>query len=257
MQKNIFKALGFILIGAIGGILGSSVLFPWLAGTSLFGHFSWLKRFKDGTTIVNQSRQIIITENQALEEAAANQSNVVVGIIARATEKVVNKKKIILTKPETVGQGSGFILTSDGLVVTTEWVAPEAAQQFLVIMADRQISAAVQKRDKDSGLVLLKINQTNLPVVTFADNQLKLGEEVFLIAADIKMDQDGKAQVNKFIDKSFVKQISPQTEIGFVDKNISGSPVFNIKGEVIGVNSIDDREQIKLILSPKIKNLLQ
>lgn len=235
-----------VLVGGLSGIFCSQIFLPWLAGFPKLASISWIRQARDGATIINRTEKIVITENQALEEVISQISNTVVGIISQRIEKFSGKKKVILEKPETLAQGSGFIVTSDGLIVTVQTLIPESSQQILVVLGERQLKAEVKKQESASGLVLLKISETNLPMVSFADQELKLGQSLFLMGVTIQ------EKIAKFIESGIVNQLEPDLTINFIREDINGSPIFNIKGEVIGINGED-----KIILSSAIKELLK
>lgn len=239
-----------LIVSGLSGILASQFLLPYLANTSPFDKISWLKKIKDGTTIINKTEKIVITENKALDKAISEASGRVVEIISQRTEKVVAKKKVALEKPEILAKGTGFIVTSDGLIVTAEALIPEATSKILVRSDAKEIQAQLIKKEKNSGLALLRIKETNLPVVSFADGELKLGQSVFLIGARTEN------QLVKFVDLSIVKQLQPLV-VDFTTKDINGSPLFNIKGEVIGMNLIDSSGQAKVIPLVAIRELLK
>lgn len=250
MKKRLLNLTLIFFLGGIGGILGCQLFLPWLAGLPLFSRIDWLRNVGEGITVINRTERVTITENQALEEVIAKVANTVVAVSSQKTEKIVGRKKVLLEKPEILAQGSGFILTSDGLIAVAESLVPEAAQQVSVYFGDRQIQAEIKKRDKTTGLALLKINESNLPVVSFVGNELKLGERVFLIGAKTE------DKFLRFVDLSIIKQLEPLI-FGFETKETNGSPIFNIKGEVIGLNVIDSSGQAKVVLAANIRELLK
>lgn len=259
IAKDKFINLGLMFVlGGIGGILGCQLLLPWLAGFSFLKNIDWIKNIGERTTVINRTERIVITENEALGDAIEKGSGIVLGIVSERTEKIIAKKKITLEKPEILAKGTGFIITSDGMIATAESVVPETSQQVLIVFNNKQALAEIKKRDKNSGLVLLKIDEANLPAVSFNEENLKLGQSVFLIGAKFGvLSQDGQSQLIKFIDANFIKETSPEIVVGFNSKEILGSPLFNIKGEVVGINSVDSSGQAKVILSSKIRELLR
>jgi S1-C subfamily serine protease len=248
-DKLINFGLMFVL-GGIGGILGSQLLFPWLAGIAYLRNIDWIRQAGEGTTVINQTEKIIITENQALEEAIAKGSGIVVGIISERTKKTIAKKVITLEKPEILAQGTGFIASADGLVITAQNLIPETTQKTLVVYGGRQFEAEIKKTDKELGVVLLKINENNLPVMPFLGEDIKLGEQLFLIGTKLP-------DFDKFVDLSIAKQISPALNLEFASQEIVGSPIFNVKGEIVGLNWADSNGQAKTTLSYAIKELLK
>jgi len=251
ITKNKLVNLGLIFVlGGIGGILGSQLFLPWLAGLSFLKNISWAQHVREGTTVINRTERVVITENQALEDAIDKGSGIVIGIVSEITEKTIAKRKITLEKPEVLAQGTGFIVSSDGLIITAQDLIPEAAQKTLVVYGGRQIEAEIKKIDKTSGLAILKISENNLPVLPFSNDELRLGERLFLIGTKLP-------DFNKFVDLSIAKQISPVLSVDFASKEIIGSPIFNIKGEIVGISWADSNGQAKITQSSVIKELLK
>jgi len=251
IAKNKFINLGLMFVlGGIGGILGCQLLFPWLAGFSFLKNIDWIKNIGERTTVINRTERIVITENEALGDAIEKGSGIVLGIVSERTEKIIAKKKITLEKPEILGQGTGFIASSDGLIITAQNLIPDSAQKVLVVLGGRQIEAEIKKIDKASGVAVLKINENNLPVLPFSNNEVKLGEQLYLIGAK-------SPDFNKFVDVSIAKQVSPILVADFAGKEIIGSPIFNIKGEIVGINWADSLGEAKITLSATIKELLK
>ncbi len=257
MKNKLFNLLAIIIIGGLSGIFASQLFLPWLAGFPFFKNIDWISRSREGVTIINRTEQTVVAENEALTDAVGRVEKISVAVIAQATEKIVNKKTVALAQPETVASNSGFIVSSDGLVLTSTDSAPESAQKFLVITDGKQDEAQVVKRDAANGVVLLKISETNLPVLPFAENELKLGQGLFLVGAKLSNLTDLAAGIDKFIDSGIIKQVSPSPMADFINKGNTGSPVFNIKGEVVGIIATGVGGQPKIVLSAVLKELLK
>jgi len=249
MKNKITNLLAIIIIGGISGILGVQIFLPWLAGFSFFQKFDWIRSSREGTTIINRTERVVITENQALEEAIEKTKKIVVGIVSQKTEKITAGKKTPLLKPEILAKGSGFIVSSDGLIITSADLVPAAAQKVLVTFEGKEFQAEIKKTDKVTGLVLLKINQNNLPVLPFFDGDLKLGQSIFLIGAK----SNDSFKFDKFVDLSIVKQSTPNIAVNFLNQEISGSPIFNIRAEIVGINLSGE----KIVLQAALRELLK
>lgn len=249
----VFWATVFLL-GGLAGILGTQLLLPWLAGHWPFNKIGWIERAKEGTTIINRTERIIISEDLAYLDAINHLSNSVVGVRAEKHYRLINKRQVPLSKPEILAEGSGFILTSDGLIVTADILVPQVATRVIVIRENKEIEAQIIKRDELNGLALLKTNEANLPVVTFGDaNNLKLGETVFLVG----MNNSTSTPV-QFINIGFAKTLLPEISVNFSENQLTnGSPLANIKGEVLGLNLVDKDGAIHVVLTNKIKELLK
>ncbi len=138
------------------------------------------------------------------------------------------------------GLGSGFIISSDGYVLTNNHVV-EGADTVLVRLHDRrELQASVVGTDERSDVALLKIAETNLPFVKIGNSdELEVGEWVLAIGSPFGFDFSVTAGIvsatgRALPNESYVPFI--QTDVAINPGN-SGGPLFNLRGEVIGVNS--------------------
>ena len=136
--------------------------------------------------------------------------------------------------------GSGFIITTDGFVLTNAHVV-EAADEITVKLNDkREFKAKVIGSDRRTDIALLKIEATGLPAVKFGDpNKLKVGEWVIAIGSPFGFENSVTAGIvsakgRSLPQENFVPFI--QTDAA-VNPGNSGGPLFNMRGEVIGINS--------------------
>ncbi|OGZ35065.1 MAG: hypothetical protein A2174_00575 [Candidatus Portnoybacteria bacterium RBG_13_41_18] len=247
MKNKVLNSLVIILLGGFAGVFFVQIFLPWLAGFSFFNQIDWIRRVQEGTTIINTTERVIIDQNSALEQAIDKAGKIMVELISQRTEKLVGKTKVPLAEPEILAQGPAIIVSSDGLILAAENLAPETAQKFSVVLNNNRQVAEVKKRDKKSGLVLLKINESNLPVLPFFEGELKLGQILFLISI-----KSG----NKLVDSGIVKQIQPNLVIGFTEA-ANSSPIFNLKNEIVGLNLVDNNNQPKIVLSAVLRELLK
>jgi serine protease Do len=136
--------------------------------------------------------------------------------------------------------GSGFIISSDGYILTNAHVV-DAADEILVRLTDkRELKARVIGADKRTDVALIKIDAANLPVVRMGDpTLLKVGEWVLAIGSPFGFDNSVTAGIvsakgRSLPQENFVPFI--QTDVAINPGN-SGGPLFNMKGEVVGINS--------------------
>ena len=143
-------------------------------------------------------------------------------------------------QPQIAG-GSGFLITEDGFVVTNNHVIKDASNITVVLNDGREYSATVKGTDPRTDLALLKIEETNLPFLTFGDSdRLKIGElaiaigNPFGIGATLTtgvISAKGRQDLGIASYEDFI-----QTDAAINPGN-SGGPLLNIHGEVIGVNT--------------------
>jgi len=136
--------------------------------------------------------------------------------------------------------GSGFIISKDGYVLTNNHVV-EGAETVIVRLNDRQeFIAEIVGTDPRSDVAVLKLDATDLPVVKIADSDnVKRGQWVVAIGSPFGFDYSVTAGIvsatgRALPDESYVPFI--QTDVAINPGN-SGGPLFNLDGEVVGINS--------------------
>ncbi len=140
----------------------------------------------------------------------------------------------------THGMGSGFIIRPDGLIITNAHVVDGASEVTVKLTDKREFSAKVVGVDKPTDTAVLKIDAKNLPTVALGDPaQTGVGEWVLAIGSPFGFENSVTAGIvsaksRTLPDEGFVPFI--QTDVA-VNPGNSGGPLFNLKGEVIGINS--------------------
>ena len=145
-------------------------------------------------------------------------------------------------EPRGRGLGSGFVISSDGYVLTNAHVVVDA-DDVTVRLADnkREFKAKVVGIDRRTDVALLKIDGTDLPIVKLGNSaDLKVGEWVAAIGSPFGFSNTITAGIvsakgRTLPDESFVPFI--QTDVA-VNPGNSGGPLLNLKGEVVGINSM-------------------
>jgi serine protease Do len=138
------------------------------------------------------------------------------------------------------GHGSGFIVTADGVIMTNAHVVRGATEVTVRLTDRREFRAKVLGSDAKTDIAILKIEARNLPVVPLAKaDNLRVGEWVLAIGSPYGFDSTVTAGVvsakgRSLPDDSNVAFI--QTDVAINPGN-SGGPLFNSRGEVVGVNS--------------------
>jgi serine protease Do len=136
--------------------------------------------------------------------------------------------------------GSGFIISGDGYVVTNHHVVAEADEIIVKLSDRREFIAELIGSDPRSDIALLKINADNLPVVKLGSaNDLKVGQWVLAIGSPFGFDHSVtsgivSAKGRSLPNENYVPFI--QTDVAINPGN-SGGPLFNMSGEVVGINS--------------------
>jgi len=233
--KTILKYIAVLILGALGAFAFEFFVLPFLLTDPNFASFQFVKNFKEGKIIVNQTQQVYIQENVALENS-----------IKKA------EKSIVAIQKNGVIAGSGLIATSDGSIITLASLVP-VGSKISIFLDGESLTYQIVKRDLRNNLVLIKIDKNNLPTVGFADfNKVMLGQRVFLSGLyTVKGD-------SWFANEGIIRSFDNNTiKTNISEKNIaSGTPLFNISGELIGLNFIDQDGKISAISINTIKSFL-
>ena len=144
---------------------------------------------------------------------------------------------------QRMGMGSGFIISADGYIVTNNHVVA-GADSVLVRMSDRrEFDAEVIGTDPRSDLALLRIEASRLPLLKLAGkDDLEVGEWVLAIGSPFGLDYSVTAGIVSAMGRSLPTERNEnyvpfiQTDVAINPGN-SGGPLFNLEGEVVGVNS--------------------
>jgi len=236
MLKNIFKILAIFIIGMVGGIFADQIFWPYFVERPLFYQY----RLEQSPVYVTERKEVYIQENVVLKNAIEKVEKVVVGV---RTE----------TKAGKILEGSGLILTADGLVITLAELVPSGST-FNFFVEGESVSFQILKRDSKENLALIKLEKTNLPTVGFANlEKLKLGERVFLVG--IIFNKQKIASPGLVVNEGIIKNFDEnkiETNI-FEKETISGSPLFDIEGKVLGMNMIDKEGKVIAIPISQIR----
>lgn len=140
--------------------------------------------------------------------------------------------------------GSGFIISADGYVLTNDHVVDKMDSITVILNDQREYSATLVGSDERSDLALLKIDAKNLPTLTLAkDETLKVGQWVVAIGSPFGLDYSASAGIVSAIGRSIPSAHSESNYVPFIQTDVainpgnSGGPLFNMDGEVVGINS--------------------
>src|SRR5512141_3150756 len=144
-------------------------------------------------------------------------------------------------EPEAQSVGSGFLISSDGYLITNAHVV-DGADEVKVNLADRRdFKAKVIGADKRTDIALLKLDAKDLPKVLIGDpDKLKVGEWVVAIGKPFGLDNTMTAGIVSAQGRDLPQEnLIPfiQTDVAINPGN-SGGPLFNLRGEVVGINSL-------------------
>jgi serine protease Do len=138
------------------------------------------------------------------------------------------------------GVGSGFIVSPDGYIMTNAHVVQDASEVTVRLTDRREYRAKVIGSDKVSDIAVIKIDGKNLPVVTVGNaDALQVGEWVLAIGSPYNFDNT----VTSGIVSAKARMLPSENYVPFIQTDVpvnpgnSGGPLFNMNGEVVGINS--------------------
>ncbi|HET9068704.1 MAG TPA: DegQ family serine endoprotease [Amaricoccus sp.] len=139
-----------------------------------------------------------------------------------------------------VALGSGFIMESDGYIVTNNHVVDKAESVKVRLADDREFDAKVVGTDKQTDLALIKIDAKDLPVLDFGDSdKVRVGEDVIAVGNPFGLG----GTVTRGIVSAMARDINAGPYVDFIqtdaaiNRGNSGGPLLDLEGKVIGVNS--------------------
>ncbi len=242
--KTIFFIIFVLIIGGAGGILTDRVVLPsLLIKYPELNQYEFLKRINERTTIIEKTEEIRISEDRA-----------VVNAIKKVSPSVVEILEFSAKNSNPLYKGSGIILTSDGFIITSmENITPQKNNSDeentetniikIKLKNEKTYDMKLIEIDLSMNLAIVKIEETNLPVIVLSNSEnLELGEKVVIIDSSVITDI-----ISKFINdynsslanKEGSAKATTQKRIRIVNSlksSFNGSPVINLKGEIIGIS---------------------
>ena len=211
---------------------------------SLSGQFFGIPNsYASGSSLLSQSRGMQILEDiqNAFSALAEDVSPTVVNV---SPIRILGQSKNVprQRRPKTHGSGSGVIIHEDGYIVTNNHVIGGGIEAEIRLSDRTILIAEVIGRDPDTDLALLKVQvDRKLPVAKFGDSSaVKVGQWVLAVGNPFGLDRTvtlgvvsgiGRENMNLSKYENFI-----QTDASINPGN-SGGPLFNLRGEVIGINT--------------------
>jgi serine protease Do len=234
----VYLIVGIIIGSILGGIFGTFIVFknPTI--------FPWIQSQTPQTQIGTNQTQVQVPTNlidiqNQVEEVANKVSPAVVRIVS--TTQVISPFFLQVIPQE--GLGSGVIIREDGLILTNNHVIADATKIEVTLSNGKTYKGEVLGADPISDLALVKINATNLPTASLGDSsKVKVGEFVVAIGNPYGLDHTVTFGVISAVERNI--DTGNNTMYGVIQTDAainpgnSGGPLVNLKGEVIGINTM-------------------
>ncbi len=227
MIKRILLIISLFAIAMVGGIFATQSVWPYFVERPLIDKY----KLEAAPVYLTEIKEVYIQENTAL---------------INAIEKI--ERSIVAVRTTTPAgrtlEGSGLVVTSDGLIVTPADLVPQGSD-FVFYVERRPLPYQVLKRDVENNLALVKLSDSLLQTTGFGRlDDLKAGERVFLLGK-IFFDDEIIKSANEGIVKRFDDNLIYTNMLE--DQILSGSPLFNIRGEVLGLTLVDKQGQVRAV----------
>jgi serine protease Do len=278
-KNNLGQPLALIiiisfLVGSLSGVASS------LITNGIVGNFSLLGS-KDSLSLTNQAPGQPITMPQAGDKARIiDEETLVTGMVKQAspavvsimateevTQYVIEKqtpdqffnfpgfdfqfpqyKQVPGTQKQTVGRGTGFFVSADGMILTNKHVVADAKIEYSVVTSDgKSLPAKILAVDPSNDIALLKVDDKNFSYLALGDSdKIKIGQTVVAIGFALGEFKNTVTKgVVSGINRDITAATSGQSETledviqtdAAINPGNSGGPLLNLQGEVIGVNT--------------------
>jgi len=264
--------LAIVLLGGLGGIVADHYVFPHLSSTSFFSKYDFFKNFTEDVTVINKTEQVFVKEETSISKISNQVSASVVNIISYPNPSTV----LVAKKNAPVNMttnGTGVIITSDGLILTVLTGSSPENSKYKVMLADgNNFDAEYLGTDSYSRLSFLKIDASNLAAISFGNSDdTKPGEKLIAIgngfgfysyryAAGLLSSNDLTYNLGGYA-LSFSDRLEGVFETDFnFEKNYVGGPIVDYAGQTVGlVSSLEKNgnEEFFQIPANKVKKVIE
>jgi len=236
--KNFIQIIALFVIGMAGGIFADKILWPYFVERPLFHQY----QLEQSPTYItqNQNLTMYVQENTAIRESVQDVLPAIAGVKTK-------------TASGEILEGSGLVLTSDGLIVTLATLVPRGSE-FSFFVDDEWVSFQILRRDIENNLALVKVEKNGLKSRGFMDMaKIKLAEPVFLVGTDFPAVATTSPQniVNVGILTALDEELL-KTNI-FENQQVAGSPLFDIEGRVVGLSALGQDGRVWAIPADTIR----
>lgn len=255
MVKKLLKfgalVLAVFVLGGLGGVYFQHYVLPRIRTNAMLSRIDFLKKSTENITIINKTEQITVKEDDSIGELAKQPASTVVSIVSVGGAAQPNLTAKNMLKTSISKNGTGVIVTSDGVLATYRSAILEKDATYQVLLQDRSMhDAKLLGVDEFSNLAFLKIDVSNLPVIAFADSNATLpGKKLIALAPSVGTDQARFAAgllsgMKKTFNLGAMAVASSEKLEGVfqVDFNEGseyvGGPVVNYSGELVGINGV-------------------
>lgn len=236
-------ALYMFIIGGIGSVVFQAYILPKASSSTTFSKLKLFKKASENITIVNKTEQVVVKEDDSISKIASQAGAAVVNITS-----ISEKNKSPLNPMSGIKNGTGIVVTSDGLIATYRTAINETDSVYKVFSFNgSSFDAKLIGIDEFTNLAFLKIDTSNLSVISFANSDdFHPGKGLIAIGNSFEDYQNRySAGILSNIDRTFniggkTLSLSEKLE-GIFETDILnqedylGGPIINYNGELVGI----------------------
>lgn len=168
--KIVLLAIAVFVIGGIGGVFSDRYLLPKISQHPFLSKCAFLKKANENVTVIEKTEQVIVKEEDSIGKIISRPSSAMVNILS-------------ISKSGLLKNGSGFVVTGDGLIVTyLDSIIAEDATYKIFISDGSEYDAELAGIDNYSNLVYLRISKSNLPAISFINSdEVEAGKKIIVL----------------------------------------------------------------------------
>ncbi|MFH1838180.1 MAG: trypsin-like peptidase domain-containing protein [Candidatus Kuenenbacteria bacterium] len=246
-NNNLIKVIIIsLIIGLIGGIIGQRTM-NYLNKKNLLLILEQSKQNfpAEKQIVVEKKDEVIINQDEKVEQLIPELAPTVVNIFKKKENKITKNTLDQIYSSEDLA-GNGFIITNDGWIISNNQVIKDSIEKYIIVTYDGKFQE-IENLIKDplTGIVFLKIKTSNnLTSVKLTDwDEVKIGQSVLILnKIDFLEKKFMLSNIANLSFKKFEKSLSSSEKIDNyiliqdkIESNYNGSPLFNLKGEVVGI----------------------
>lgn len=209
----------------------------------LFISLSANAQLPDFTALIEETSPAVVKINTVQKAPKSAASQIPPGQIPEIFRELFQQRDRRQAPRPAFSLGSGFVISDDGYILTNHHVV-DGADEIVVRFSDRrEFTAEIVGTDRRSDLALLKIEAADLPVLKFAEpDRLKVGAWVLAIGSPFGLDYSASVGIVSAIGRS-IPTDKGENYVPFIQTDVainpgnSGGPLFNLDGQVVGINS--------------------
>lgn len=247
-MKKALSIIGIIvlilIIGGIGAVVTDRILFPRLATVEPFSSYAFIKKATDNVMVIEKTEQITVREDDSVNKVSGQAATTVVNIVST----VESQAKDIQSVTEANQNGTGMVLTSDGIIATVRAaIIPENARYTIFFYDGTFADAKLLGIDPYSDVALLSVDRQDLTSIAMANSSdARPGKKLIAIGHAFGEYQNRYASgllshLNKVYNLSggIVSSSEKLEGVFEFDNNILasyvGGPVVDYYGEMVGI----------------------